>query len=239
MRYASNKADWKNKVLNYVFRRKQSAQGGEFEFIMCFAKDLAKCNPTALIDLTRILLRPLQSELLLSVIENKSHCARSSIDPYKFFMPDGPSEIQIPFGCPRLDSEKFLVHLSCDPILPCPWHREHYANSLAGIGRRKKCGSWEEDAANHNVTLWLPWGIAFVHGGNHSIASGIVGGEGVLRPKDVYDMGRLLDLVQCDGKYYQSRRDHKMLDVVRDYKIAALFEMGRLMQKHRIMPMAI
>ncbi|WP_323129610.1 DUF6710 family protein, partial [Klebsiella pneumoniae] len=27
---------------------------------------------------------------------------------------------------------------------------------------------------NHRVTLWLPWRIGFVRGGNHSIASGVL-----------------------------------------------------------------
>ena len=78
-----------------------------------------------------------------------------------------------------------------------------------------------------------------MQGGNHSIAAGIVGGEGVLRPKEVYDMGRLLDLVQCDGKHYRSQQDGQVLDIVHDDKIAALFEVGRLMRHHGITPMKI
>lgn len=211
----------------------------KFDHILGFAQALAKNNPSALIDLVQILLRPLQSELLLSAIENEMHGARHEIEDYKFFMPYGPSNIQMAFDYPRLDSDKFLVQLNRDPVLPCPWHRSRYVGTLANIGNGKHCGNWKEDAINHNITLWLPWGIAFVHGGNHSIAAGIVGGEGVLRPKEVHDMGKLLDLVQCDGKHYRSKQDNKVLDTVHNDNIAALFEVGRLMRHLHITPMAI
>ena len=225
-------------MLYWPFRSKDKpVRLTEFDHIVGFAEALAKSNPAALIDLSRILLRPLQSELLLTAIENEMHGARHEIEDYKFFMPHGPSNIQMAFDCPRLDSDKFLVQLNRDPVLPCPWHRGRYVGTLTSIGHGKHCGNWKEDRVNHCVTLWLPWGIAFVHGGNHSIAAGIVGGEGVLRPKEVYDMGRLLDLVQCDGKHYRSKQDNKVLDTVHDDKIAALFEVGRLMQQHRIIPM--
>lgn len=227
-------------MLSWFFRSKTTpGRAAEFDHIMDFAQTLAESNPTALIDLVRILLRPLQSELLLTAIQNEKHGARDEVDGYDFFMPCGPREIQRAFDCPQLDPAKFLVQLNRDPVLPCPWHRSRYIGTLANIGHGKDCGGWEEDSTNHSVTLWLPWGIAFVHGGNHSIAAGIVGGEGVLRPKGVYDMSGLLDLVQCDGKHYRLKQDNNVLDTVHDHKIAALFEVGRLMQRHGVTPMAI
>lgn len=227
-------------MLDWFFKRKDKpVRLTEFDHIMGFAQALAKSNPAALIDLVRILLRPLQSELLLTAIENEMHGARHEIEDYKFFMPNGPSQIQMVFDCPRLDSDKFLVQLNRDPVLPCPWKRTDYVKTLSLIGKNKHLGDWIEDPVNHSVTVWLPWGIAFVHGGNHSIAAGIVGGEGVLRPKEVYDMGRLLDLVHCDGRHYRSKQDGQVLDTVHDGKIAALFEVGRLMRHHGITPMQV
>lgn len=209
----------------------------EFNHIMSFARDLANSNPVALIDLVRVLLRPLQAGLMLSAIENEMHGARSAITDFKFFMPNGPSDLQMAFDCPRLSSEGFLVQLNRDPVLPCPWHRGRYVSALADIGAGKPCGDWEEDNTNHFVTVWLPWGIAFVNGGNHSIAAGIVGGEGVLRPNEVFDMSRLLDLVQCDGQHYRLVANGQALDRVHDTRIAALFEVGRMLQAHKITPM--
>lgn len=211
----------------------------QFDHVMNFANDLASTNALALIDLTRILLRQLQSELLLSCIEKEAHKARNSIVSHVFFMPDGPSELQMAFDAPRLDESEYLVELRRDAVLPCPWHRERYVNTLSLIGKGKQLGNWREDSINHNVTIWLPWGIAFVNGGNHSIAAGIVGGEGVLKPKSVYDMSKLLDEVQCDGLHFRSTQTQKVFDSVRDYKIAALFEIGRLMKTNSIFPMKI
>lgn len=209
----------------------------EFNHIMSFARDLAKSNPVALIDLVRVLLRPLQAELLLSAIENEMHGAGSAITDFKFFMPNGPSDLQMAFDCPRLDSDGFLVQLNRDPVLPCPWHRGRYVGTLANIGAGKLCGDWEQDTTNHFVTVWLPWGIAFVNGGNHSITAGIVGGEGVLQPNEVYGMSKMLDLVQCDGQHYRAVSNGQILDRVHDTRIAAVFEVGRMLRTHKITPM--
>ena len=230
----------KIKILDWLLKRKnRPVPLTEFDHIMGFAQALANKNPVALIDLVRILLRPLQSELLLTAIENEMHGARHEIEGYNFFMPCGPSDIQMPFDYPRLDSKKFLIQLNRDPVLPCPWNRDRYVGTLANIGHGKHCGNWEQNTQNHSITLWMPWGVAFVNGGNHSIAAGILGGEGVLAPSEVYDMGGLLDLVYCDGKHYRFKQDGQVLDSVCDYKIAALFEVGRLMRRHRVTPMTI
>jgi hypothetical protein len=46
----------------------------------------------------------------------------------------------------------------------------------------------------------------------------------------VFDMSGMLDLVQCDGKHYRLMQDGQILDSVHDLKIAALFEIGRLIK---------
>ncbi|MFM2495527.1 DUF6710 family protein [Salmonella enterica] len=45
-----------------------------------------------------------------------------------------------------------------------------------------KGNPWVQDI-NHRVTLWLPWRIGFVRGGNHSMALlQIVGGDKLIIP---------------------------------------------------------
>lgn len=219
------------------FSKKQPAQPTEFAHILDFAKQLAAKNPQALIDLIRVLLRPLQGELLLNSIMHELHGAREEVDRTGFFMGRGSRVDQSGFNGRTLDKTDFLVHLNRDPILPCPWHRTRYVDTLSYIGKGKKLGDWEEDSKNHNVTIWLPWGVVFVNGGNHSIAAGIVGGEGTLKPTEVIDMGMLLDVARCDGKHYLSVVDGSVLGVVRNVKIAAIFEIGRLMREHRVVPL--
>lgn len=228
------------RIIRWLFsRRRANARKSEFDHIMEFAKTLAQSNPSALVDLCRILLRPLQSELMLTAIQSALHEAREEVLSAKFFMPYGPAGIQSAFDYPRLDERNFLVHLNRDPVLPCPWHRDRYVGTLTHIGLERSGNAWKEDARNHSITVWLPWGIAFVTGGNHSIATGIVGGEGCVHPREVYDMSNLLNLVSCDGKHFRSKQDGRLLDSARDYKIAALFEVGRLMLHHRVTPMLV
>lgn len=209
----------------------------EFDHLLDFAKEVANKNPNALINIVRLLLRPLQTELLLSAVKNKLHGACHEIETDRFFMPSGPFELQHAWNYPKLNPESFLIHLNRDPVLPCPWHRDRYVGNLTSIGQDSLARPWKEDSVNHNAVVWLPWGIAFVDGGNHSIATGILNGEGTLKPKEVYDMSAMLDAVYCDGKQFRASSDHRMLNHVYDPVIAALFEVGRLMHKHSVIPM--
>ncbi len=109
--------------------------------------------------------------------------------------------------------DKFIT---TDYLQQCP---------LADIGSAKG-NPWVQDI-NHRVTLWLPWRIGFVRGGNHSIASGVLAGEGEVIPDTVYDMRYLLDIVSTDGYYWYM--SGKICERVSDYRTAAFFEIGRLL----------
>ncbi|MFS7180525.1 DUF6710 family protein [Serratia proteamaculans] len=58
-------------------------------------------------------------------------------------------------------------------------------------------------------------------GGNHSIASGVLAGEGEVIPDTVYDMRYLLDIVSTDGYYWYM--SGKICERVSDYRTAAFF----------------
>lgn len=214
----------------------QQFQKTEFDHILEFALELEKSNPESLIRLVRALLRPLQSDLLISSVEREAHKACDAIENYKFFIPHGPTKLLMGLESPQLNPDNFSIQLSCDPILPCPWHRDRYTGTLSHIGANKKAGLWREDP-NHQAVIWLPWGIVFVNGGNHSIAAGILGGEGILKPRAVYDMAPLLEQVECDGKNYLSKSEKTVICKVHDKRIAALFEIGRIMKRNNIVPM--
>jgi hypothetical protein len=226
-------------LLRIFSKTKQAPVSSSFDHLMEFARDVAEINPAALIDVVRLLLRPLQSELLIAAPKNELHYARCGVESFRFFMPNGPSKLQHCGDYPKLQCREFLVNLSKDAVLPCPWHRGRYSDAISQIGAGKKCGNWMVDTENHKIVLWLPWGIAFVNGGNHSIAAGVLGAEGQLRPTETYDMSRLLDLVHCDGKNFLDVENGQVLDKVQDHKIAALFEVGRLMTEHNVVPMKI
>lgn len=198
---------------------------------MEIARKIAIANPYALRDLIRILLRPLQSEHLLSVAEWPDYQAAGQIEGNYFFFPDqlfGNSDYWL------RDAPSIELNLACDPVLPTPWDRSRYVNALASIGTGKSLGSLRQDS-NHIVSLWLPWGIGFVGGGNHFILSGILSGEKTLIvAHEVFDFSPILNLVECDGAVYRRRQDGKVLAEVVDYRRAAVFEIGRLMIQHQV-----
>src|SRR5690606_8546461 len=103
--------------------------------------------------------------------------------------------------------------LARDPVLPWAWNRTSYMSALATIGSHdgqygKK--RWRQDF-NHKVDLWLPWGIGFVAGGNHSITAGILAADGELVPCNAYDMCFLFDELRCDGTRFHDQRTGRSL----------------------------
>lgn len=122
------------------------------------------------------------------------------------------------------------INLSTDLIFPWPWNEERLANAIVKIGTGKMCGEFKQDFGNHNLMLWLPIGLTWVLGGNHSISSGILQGEGELIPRYVYDMSAIYDHVICDGLYYRRKHDHSIIGKVKMPQFAAIFEIGRIMK---------
>ncbi|MHC8334145.1 DUF6710 family protein [Pseudomonas sp. LB3P25] len=225
-------------------RKLKSQSQARFDSLMKTARLIAETNPRGLADLVRAILRPLQSEYLLGVAE-RGHDAMLGIDAYTFFGDSVRSRMFTADGMDlrgvRLESMTFSLRLSRDTVLPWAWNVDRYISALATIGSSKTIedgpkwnnahqGAWRQDD-NHQVELWLPWGIGFVHGGNHSITAGILAGEGEITPDYVYDMTYLLDDLHCDGKHYFDTRTGKRAAAVTDVRKAAVFEIGRIMRE--------
>ncbi|MGQ7889271.1 DUF6710 family protein [Paenibacillus sp. WC2504] len=121
------------------------------------------------------------------------------------------------------------IKLNKDLILPWPWKRERLINSISYIGEQRSWGEWEQDNTNHYVELWLPLGIVWVRGGNHSIATGILQGVGTIKPDSTYDMKELYNHIYTDGISYFRKSDDSIIAAVEDVEFAAIFEIGRLM----------
>jgi len=208
----------------------------EFTNLLELAKDVAARNPRGLLDVMRLYMRPLQTSLLLSCAQRPLHGAMAEIAPHQLFMPGVRLDLTDHWRYPKLDTDAYVVDLAKDPVLPCPWHRDRYANALATIGSGKKSGAWEQDA-NHSIAVLMPWGIACVFGGNHSMAAGILAGEGVVTPSEAWDMAGLLDKVHCDGMHYIEVQSQKPLCEMHNPHMGAVFEIGRLMIAHGISPL--
>lgn len=222
-----------------------------FNHLIKVAKAIALTNPQGLPDLIRAILRPLQSEHLLAVAE-RGQDALPSLDGAWFFGSAVRDRLFSTCGSSwlglSLAPNEYVLKLSQDIVLPCPWSLRRYVSALATIGsakapvvashtstrlyRRDYQGPWSQDD-NHRVDLWLPWRIGFVYGGNHSIAAGILAGEGEVIPEKVYDMSYLLDSLHCDGAYFYQTNTGERVEAVTDVRRAAVFEIGRLMIAER------
>jgi hypothetical protein len=124
------------------------------------------------------------------------------------------------------------LSLASDLIFPWPWNAGRIINAFSNLRPGGEWGRWQQDL-NHCIELWLPIGIGWVHGGNHSITAGILNGEGEIQPEITYDISRVYKHVICDGvKYY--RKYGKAIGVVPDFEMAAVFEIGRLIMKHKV-----
>ncbi|QHM74063.1 hypothetical protein C7M51_04424 (plasmid) [Mixta intestinalis] len=183
---------------------------------------------TALPDFIRAVVRPLQSEFLLAVAEEGSD-ARPDMTPGEFFFCDiGRVQDYAFMKAHELNPDDYPLSLACDMVLPWPWSLSRFIDNVSSIGLNKG-RPWKQDHSNHYVELWLPWRIGFVMGGNHSIAAGILAGEGTLIPKHVWDMNYLLERISTDGVHWFV--DNIKTEAVRSWRSAAVFETGRFMNK--------
>lgn len=121
------------------------------------------------------------------------------------------------------------IDLVKDLILPWPWEVSRYINSIASIGASRPWGEWGQDSKNHNVITFMPIGVSFVVGGNHSITSGILYGEGKLFARRVHDISEMYDYVYTDGINYYRIEDSSVISEVKNVEFAAIFETGRKM----------
>lgn len=205
----------------------------EFESLMNFARLIAERNPAALVEYVRLLARPLQSELMLDAATKGDRRDVPCVDTRSFFW-DKQSEYFDKLKRTNRRRTDIEVHLSRDVVLPWPWEPERLVRSLTSIGPRRDWGQWKLDEQNHHVSVWLPWGLAFVGGGNHSITAGILGGVGKINPTEVQDMSSIFRFVKCDGRNYTSMDGFTVIAEAMDPRVAAIFETGRLMRKHKV-----
>lgn len=125
------------------------------------------------------------------------------------------------------------IELRKEVVLPWPWNRERLLSSMCNYGSELFCEKWEEDCGNHSIELWLPLGICWVRGGNHSITTGILQGEGSITPT-VYDISDYYKKVYCDGEYYRLNANKMKLSKVKNVEFAAIYEIGRLIKDKNI-----
>jgi len=214
----------------------QRAQREEFESIMEIARIIARKDPQSLPALIKLIGRSSQARVMNKVLryeqdaEDCEYEERNALfDPFAPITPDGR----------RLDDLKRKVpaprplKLGVDLVFPWPWERGRIINSLCELRPGGAGGEWRQDR-NHGIILWLPLGVGWVCGGNHSITAGIIHARGEVMPEETYDISRVYKHVVCDGVEYKRVHDGTRIGPVPDLEMAAIFEIGRLIKKHRV-----
>jgi len=192
-----------------------------FDHVLSLAASLP---PAACHTLLRALVRPLQADYLLAVAA-EGQDARPELNERQFFFQGIFDYISFEqLSQQKIAPDDYPLSLASDMVLPWPWSMNSYSNSLSIGAWQGKL--WRYDPSNHAVELWLPWRIGFVKGGNHSLAAGILAGEGTLMPDKVYDLQALLACVSTDGLWWYD--NDGPVEKVQDWRTAAFYELGRL-----------
>ncbi|ETD67611.1 hypothetical protein V757_11085 [Pelistega indica] len=158
----------------------------------------------ALEDLIRIILKPIQCKHIAHSYTVQPHFAIKAIEVSDFF----------PFCLPDTTLHAYhkdlhgVLHLRRDIVFPTTWHPSSLISSLALI---QDTQNNFEQSTNHLVTLLLPFRIGFVTNGNHSIAQGILKGNGVIQPSSVIDVHNLLPKITFDGRYWLKNENGNVL----------------------------
>jgi hypothetical protein len=196
-----------------------------------------KSDQHPLIDIIRLVGRKLQTQYITDLLTQKNETDLPSLFPENVFL--CPLEDALTEDGRRLyDLIKEVnltkeLFLNKDLVLPWPWKRKRLINCIAQIGQGRANGSWRQDH-NHRVELWLPIGVGWVRGGNHSITAGIIQGEGSIVSEKIYDISELYNYVYSDGEYYYRIEDLGIIAPVKNMEFAAIFEIGRIMTENGI-----
>ena len=125
------------------------------------------------------------------------------------------------------DDETVSVTLASDIVLPRPWAPERLSAAIGRIGTGRQQGPWVFDPLNHRALALWPLKIALVHGGNHSIAAGILAREGTL-PAALVDVTPWLERFSSTGYTFYDRTPRRTMTKRPSLWWALLWELGRV-----------
>lgn len=227
---------WRSNWLGRMLRSRAQVQAAlrreRFEQVMDLARQVADRDPLGLSSLVRLVAAPLQARALTSVVFRSPRGARDTYGLVDFFgspsdrLTSAGESVDSVIGPPR--QVQYRLRLGRDPVVAVPWVHSRLVSALANIGFSRVMGAWRADI-NHKVELLLPFGLALVHGGNHSLTAGIVNAEGTLVTAEVTDLSALYAHLRYDGLNMIRTHDGRVHWEPLDEELGILFEIGRLM----------
>lgn len=205
--------------------------------ILSVAHEVARINPEALIDYVRLIGKKIQADYMSrSVLWLDEHEIKNLYPEKAWFDLLLPLNLegQRAFDLKRKITENKTLNLSSSIVLPWPWKVQRVIENLSTIGERRLNGAWRFDPVDHKVEYWLPFGIAWVKKGNHSIMTGITQGQGQIETDQVFDLSALFPLIRFDGNTFIRNFDNTVIREVDEFEIAAIFEVGRIMHEYGV-----
>lgn len=135
-------------------------------------------------------------------------------------------------------NKNYLIELGKVPVIANPFNSDKLLTALQRYGN--DINPWKYDKNHHLFGLFAPLGITVItDGGNHSVTDGLIKSQGVLyaTKENTYD------ITHCYNDYlYRDRwflkinhiQNKESLFCEASFESAVLFEIGRLLIKHRI-----
>lgn len=193
-------------------------------------KLLSDNNIEGLKDLQRTILRQLQSRIMLTPYLAEDHaadCCPSTSDLFSFISEDDR---------PLCKSKEVNKPISlCEPILTFPWHPSRLLNNLGKIGEQLPHGHFN-GSDNHSIRYYWPLMMSVVTGGNHSIAQGILRGEGSVTVEEEIDLSALMTKFKFDGEQWINTRTNSPAGVPMYTELGWAWEIGRLLMQTSTSP---
>ena len=123
------------------------------------------------------------------------------------------------------DKDKHLIELNKDIVFTNPWDHKRIVSHLGNIGHKDK---FKEIVTNHWVEIFYPMKVCFVQNGNHSIAQGILTGEGVLHATSYIDLTDKLNSYLYDGFQWINEKTKKT-EPVYNHNFGLVWEISKLL----------
>lgn len=189
-------------------------------------------NLSALEDLQRLILRPIQSIHMADAYYKQDHGAISAFHTWNSigigYIPSLEKNFIEFVLAHEMDKNGLPVaKLGRDNVLPTSWHPSSILNSIGLIGEGRKYGCWTQDS-NHKLTFMYPLNIYWVDGGNHSITVGILLAEGHISPNVGYDLSELYPHVIFNGDFWLDAKTGEKIGRPRYQELGYAYEIGRL-----------
>ncbi|WP_028024122.1 DUF6710 family protein [Enterovibrio calviensis] len=184
-------------------------------------------NIEGLRDLQRTVWRQLQSKFLLQPYLVKDHSSWTSIEHNDF-----------EFDCVQPSTHELVtvveaafINLRSEPAITSPWHPQRIIRNLGTIGDGLPKGPFAE-TSNHSVNYYWPLNLALVTGGNHSIAQGLLRGQGTVKVEECFDLTPIVEQVFYDGDSWVLFSSGKRIRQPRFKEIGWAWELGRILMRH-------